>query len=112
SAGDRGGRSAPRDRPRDRDVATLGPRQLPDPDWLRPRVSLPHADGRLVDHPRSACCCDGGPAGGTKGVAGAWSGQPALRVTVPGSKKKGFLHRVENDAASRTRKSLQPHVLK
>jgi hypothetical protein len=33
-------------------------------------------------------------------------------VTVPGSKKKGFLHRVENDAASRTRKSLQPQVLK
>jgi len=33
-------------------------------------------------------------------------------MTVAGSKKKGFLHRVENDAASRTRKSLQPQVLK
>ena len=86
SAGDRRGRSAPRDRARDRDVTPLGARQLPDPDRLRARVPLPDADGGLVDHPRSAGGCDGWAAGGTKGAAGAGSRQPALRVIAPRSK--------------------------
>jgi len=33
-------------------------------------------------------------------------------VIAPGSKNNGFLHLLENEAAPRTRKSLQPHVLK